>query len=318
MWIGWMLGHRGFFRSPQARPICIGHGSSGSRTSDEDEERARPFGFVYITPFAANKLSLMGSAVAPPSSISRLASGYWGESSKPMAGLVFIAPLLIVYEFGVLVLGPESVRNGADLWLRELLKWIGFGQYFLLPTLTVCILLSWHYTTRRPWRLSSGVLSGMIVECVLLTICLRLLLQLQGTLFEAVVAPNGPLEGRGAVALDVSGTVRAAVGFLGAGVYEELLFRLMLLPAAGWTLRQVGIGRRPSTFLAVLLTSLMFAAAHYIGEYGETLNLADFPFWFGFMFRFLAGVFFSMLFVYRGFGIAAGTHAGYDLLVGLF
>jgi len=233
-----------------------------------------------------------------------------------MASLVFVAPLLVVYELGVLVLGPESVRNGADLWLRELLRWVGFGQYFLLPATTVLVLLSWHYTTRGPWRLSGGIFSGMLAECILLAFCLRLILELQGTLFQAVAGPLDNLDGPSAMAIGSSGTVRETVSFLGAGVYEELLFRLLLLPMVGWTLRRWGMGRRPSVFLAVVVTSLMFAAAHYIGQHGEAL--ADIPFWFGLLFRFLAGVFFSLLFVYRGFGIAAGTHAGYDILVGLF
>ena len=38
--------------------------------------------------------------------------------------------------------------------------------------------------------------------------------------------------------------------------------------------------------------------------------------WFSASFRCLAGIFFATLFVYRGFGIAAGTHALYDVLVG--
>ena len=29
-------------------------------------------------------------------------------------------------------------------------------------------------------------------------------------------------------------------------------------------------------------------------------------------------MFFSVVFIYRGFGIAAGSHAAYDILVGLF
>jgi len=260
----------------------------------------------------------MVSASRGHGAISQAAAGYWAESQRPVASLVFVAPLLAVYELGVLVLGPESVRNGADAWLRELLRWVGFGQYFLLPVLTVCILLSWHYTTRKPWRLSGGLLSGMVVECVLLAFCLRLILQLQATLFGAVVGPVDPSNGQAVMALEVSRTVRDTVGFLGAGVYEELLFRLMLLPAAGWTLRRVGIRRRASIPLAVVVTSLMFAAAHHIGEHGLALKLAELPFWFQFTFRFMAGVFFSMLFVHRGFGIAAGTHAGYDILVGLF
>ena len=106
-------------------------------------------------------------------------------------------------------------------------------------------------------------------------------------------------------------TAGRAVGFLGAGIYEELLFRLILLPLTFWGLRRLGAKPRPSMIAAVLLGSLLFAAAHYVGPYGEVFV----PF--TFMFRFLAGMFFSILFVSRGFGIAAGTHAGYDILVGL-
>ena len=60
---------------------------------------------------------------------------------------------------------------------------------------------------------------------------------------------------------------------------------------------------------AVLLTSTIFSAAHYLGPYGEAFDA------FSFAFRFLAGAFFAVLFVYRGFGIAAGTHALYDIFV---
>jgi membrane protease YdiL (CAAX protease family) len=218
---------------------------------------------------------------------------------------------LIVYEFGVLVLGPQAVRNGADVWLRQLLELIGFGQYFLLPVMTVCILLGWHYTTRGPWRLSGGLFWGMLGECIVLALCLRLILQLQGALLS-----NLPLASA-AVMLDVSDGFRRAIGFLGAGVYEELLFRLILLSSLAWFGRRLGAERRPSTAVAVILSSVTFAVAHYLGPYGEPLAWSEFSFWFSFLFRFLAGVFFSLLFVYRGFGIAAGTHAGYDLLVGI-
>lgn len=281
------------------------------------EEGPRSLGIVYTAPLTAYRLFPMASASDDNQPTLQSTPGYWAESQRPLAGLVFIAPLLVVYEVGVIVLGPESVRNGADVWLRELLKWIGFGQYFLLPLVTVGILLSWHYTTRQPWRLSRGVLWGMIVECVFLAFCLRLVLQLQGALFGALAGSTGPSAEQAVMAISLSGAVRDTVGFLGAGVYEELLFRLMLLPTVAWALRRVGVAPRASLVLAVLSTSLMFAAAHYIGQPAEPLNLADFLFWFSFLFRFLAGVFFCVLFVHRGFGIAAGAHAGYDILVGL-
>jgi membrane protease YdiL (CAAX protease family) len=241
---------------------------------------------------------------------------YWTESRRPLASLVFISPLLAVYEIGILAMGPDAVRNGVDVWLRGLLEWVDFGQYFLLPALTVCILLGWHYTTRQSWRLSGGILSAMAVECVLLAICLRLILQLQGGLFDAVVAvacrPAKP------VPLEISEVVGGMVGYLGAGVYEELFFRLILLSSVVWGMRRLGMARVTTLATAVVSTSLLFAAAHYIGPYGDPVDWLGGSFWFGFLFRFLAGIFFGVLFVHRGFGIAAGTHAAYDILVGLF
>jgi len=246
------------------------------------------------------------------------ASGYWAESRRPLASLVFIAPLLVVYELGVLVLGPQAVRNGADVWLRQLLELMGFGQYFLLPALTVSILLAWHYTTRQPWRVSPGVLSGMTIECIFLAVVLRLILELQGELLETVTAPVGAAAWPAAILLDVSGKIRGLVGFLGAGVYEELLFRLILLSLTAWIVQRLGGTRWRSLAAAIFATSLVFSAAHYIGPYGEPIHLLASSFWFSFLFRLLAGIFFGALFVWRGFGIAAGCHAGYDILVGLF
>jgi membrane protease YdiL (CAAX protease family) len=73
----------------------------------------------------------------------------------------------------------------------------------------------------------------------------------------------------------------------------------------------VGGGRRAQVVGAILVTSVCFAAAHYVGPHGESLR------WFTFTFRMIAGGFFAALFVYRGFGVAAGTHAFYDIFVGV-
>jgi len=238
---------------------------------------------------------------------------YWEQSRRPLASLVFIVPLLVVYEAGVLFFGPERVRNGADAWLRQLLDLMGFGQYFLLPVLTVFILLGWHYVTRQPWRLSRGLIWGMAVECVALSICLRLLLQVLSYVFPHIAA---------VVTADVSGvayTMAAdAAGFLGAGIYEELLFRLILLSLVAWALRRTGLKPAAALTLAVLATCVLFALAHYVPPGGYAFHWGDPTSWFSLAFRLLAGVFFSLLFWYRGFGIAAGAHAGYDILAGLF
>ena len=251
------------------------------------------------------------SPMTPDIFSSRPASGYWVQSRQPLASLLFIAPLLVVYETGVLLLGPEAARNGVDTWLRYLLELMGFGQYFLLPLLTVGILLSWHHTTRQPWRVSGSTLYGMAVESILLAVCLRLIWQVQGAVLRSIAGGIGQLEASPGAIQGVSAITQRLIVYLGAGIYEELLFRLILLSAAVWAVRWLGASNRVSMGSAIVATSLAFAIAHYVGPYGEPLD------WYSFLFRFWAGVFFSLLFLLRGFGIAAGAHAGYDILVGL-
>ena len=234
-------------------------------------------------------------------SLPLLAEGYWVESRHPLASLVFIIPFLVVYEVGVLVLGPGEVRNGADAWLRQWLGWIGFGQYFLLPILTVCVLLAWHYTTRQSWRLSRGLLWGMAGECALLAVCLWIVLQVLRMLWPFDEATR----------MSLTGNVATGVSYLGAGIYEELLFRLILMTSVAWGLKRSGVKPRTSVVAAVVFVSLLFAAAHHVKPHGYPFNGFDF------LFRTVAGIFFSILFIYRGYGIAAGTHAGYNLLIGL-
>jgi membrane protease YdiL (CAAX protease family) len=259
----------------------------------------------------------MAQVPSPPADASSPWADYWVQSRQPLVSLIFIAPLLAVYEVGVVGLGANAIRNGADIWLRGFLELLDFGQYFLLPALVVGILLGWHYTTRQAWRVPRGVLSGMCVECAALAGCLWVVSQAEAWILQAAVATVMSLGHAAAVAPGNSGSLAGFIGFFGAGVYEELLFRLMLLPAMAWGIRHLGAPHRSATVLAVLASSAVFAAAHYVGRYGEPILVRDFAFWYGLIFRFLAGVFFSVLFVVRGFGIAAGTHAGYDILVRL-
>lgn len=244
-------------------------------------------------------------------------TGYWHESARPLAGLIFVAPILIVYELGVLLLDHQAIRNAADVWLRQILDLLGFSQYFLLPILTCGLLLAWHHVTHQPWRPNWGVLYGMLLESLAFGFALVLVAGWQRSLFSAAIPACAADTGGG------GGSLALMVGYLGAGIYEELLFRLMLLSAAVGLLRLSGFSLRWSVVGAVILTSLLFSAAHYqiditfAGHQFTTTYGEEFA-WYSFCFRFIAGVGFSVLFVFRGFGIAAGTHAAYDLFTLVF
>jgi membrane protease YdiL (CAAX protease family) len=235
---------------------------------------------------------------------------YWRESRRPLVSLAFISPLLIVYEGGILLLGPAAMRNGAEVWLRWFLDQLGFGQYFLLPLLTVGLLLGWHHVTRDRWYVPVPVLYGMAGECTSLALCLVAIGYVQGAILGSIVPgfaiADAPLLGNAFTQF-----IGKAVSFFGAGIYEEVLFRLMLLTGLFSVFNLAGVSPRRAVWCAIAVSSLLFSLAHYVGPQGDPLTL------FSFLFRFVAGAFFAVLFVRRGFGIAAGTHALYDIIVGL-
>jgi membrane protease YdiL (CAAX protease family) len=251
----------------------------------------------------------MGAVVSAREPVAE-AEGYWLQSRQPLASLMFVVPLLLVYEIGVVVLGPYAVRNGADAWLRLFLDSLGFGQYFLLPLLTLGILLACHYTTRQPWHVHGSVFYGMAAESVLGAVALRSLLHLQAELMQVTTEPGMQAQPALSGMQWLFEIVRTRVGYVGAGIYEELLFRLILLSLLILVLRAVGLPAWIGTLIAVLASSLLFSAAHYVGGREPLV-------WFTFLFRFVAGVFFALLFLYRGFGITAAAHAGYNILVGI-
>jgi membrane protease YdiL (CAAX protease family) len=102
-----------------------------------------------------------------------------------------------------------------------------------------------------------------------------------------------------------------AVGFLGAGIYEEVLFRLVLFSALLWLLRSADVPGLLAFLLAAVTGAAVFSYAHHLGPFGEPYN------GYVFLFRTLAGLYFTLIFQTRGFGIAVGAHALYDVLVGI-
>jgi hypothetical protein len=246
-----------------------------------------------------------------PVSVDAFRGDYWQQSRRPLVSLAFVAPLLLLYEAGILWLGPQAMRNGADVWLRQLLDLLGFSQYFLLPLLTVGLLAGWHHVTRDPWRVSPKVLYAKFTECLLLAVTLVIIARVQADVQSLMTHQPPPAVLHASLGTGIASFCRRFVSFMGAGIYEELLFRLMLLPAVAALLRWLGCKPIWSLAGAAVLTGLIFAGAHHIGTLGEPFQ------WYAFAFRSIAGIFFGALFLSRGFGIAAGTHAAYDMLVGL-
>jgi Type II CAAX prenyl endopeptidase Rce1-like len=232
---------------------------------------------------------------------------YFSATRHPWASLLFLAPLLAAYEGGVLWLGGDQaarLRNGADAWMRWGLDVFGAGHVLAAPLIVLLVLLAWTW-----WRWADRPDDPVTLFF--------------GTAFESCFfafllwqfSRNfGPIVDRLGITLQI--TVQAPplthiLTFIGAGIYEEVLFRLGLFAGLYGLLRVVRLPKVAAVMLAAAAAAAAFAAAHHIGPYGEPVR-ADY-----FLFRALAGLYFTLLFVLRGFGIAAGAHAGYDVLVGV-
>jgi len=233
-------------------------------------------------------------------------SRYWRAARAPRYSVTFALPLLVAYEALALGLSHDSitgVRNGADVLLKSVFVLLGgrdgliaFGA-LLLGTGGVLVWRDRRRSGPVEWR----VFLLMAIESVLYALVFGLVVgTLTGLLLRLAVGSNG------------LGFATQLMISLGAGIYEELLFRVLLVGALGWTGRRLfGWGAGAAGTFATLLGALIFSAFHYVGPYGDHLELASFTF------RAIAGVMFSGLYVLRGFGITAWTHALYDVFLAL-
>jgi hypothetical protein len=236
----------------------------------------------------------------------RVRGGYLAATRHPWPCLLFLLPLLAAYEVGVLWLGgtrPEALRNGADTWLRWGLERFGLPQFYCAPALIVVVFLGWSLLRAYdcPARLRF-VWMGMAVESVVFAVGLwALSRQLQPLLDELGIRLNTGPHGK---------DLRQIVTFVGAGIYEEVLFRLLLFFGLGCLFRLLGFPVLLSGLFCTVASAFLFSAAHHLGPYGEAFDR------YVFLFRALAGFYFALLYQFRGFAIAVGGHACYDVLVG--
>jgi hypothetical protein len=178
-------------------------------------------------------------------------------------------------------------------------SWLGW----LPPIVLLLFFMVWayHRWEDRPDDLT-GALSGMMLESVGFALGLwglsRALLPLMDHLGIALAAGNTEDAG-----------LRRVVRYLGSGIYEEAIFRLALFSAMAGILARFEMKEGLASTLAAVGSATLFSAAHHLGSAGEEYRN------YVFLFRLLAGLYFAFLFRYRGFGVAVGSHACYNVMV---
>lgn len=231
-------------------------------------------------------------------------------------------PLLIAYELLIAFANRgqlQQVRVGAEVWVKQLVALTGATGVPVLAivviTLGVVILL-----TERKKRLPiiPKYFGVMLLESLLYAVVLAFLVaSAVGMLFAMIPGPQQ--------AGEMSVLTQLALS-LGAGLYEELVFRVLLVGGLFWMLKRLMV-KRPAGVsdglpaergksrlvgayvLAAVIGAILFSAVHYTGALGDSFTLSSFTF------RFLFGLALNAVFLLRGFGIAAWAHALYDVLV---
>ena len=219
-------------------------------------------------------------------------SEYFFKSKSLFYSLLVTLPLFIIYEIGIFFLFQADIafsKNGADVLIEEFIKMLGLNGYYAASSIFIIVLFFVLFSQRKNFKtfdISIKYISIMIIESLLYAGFLLLVLQniylIQGL---------------------TTNVINNIILSIGAGLYEELIFRFLLLFILTKSFSFIFKTNESSS----LILSIIFSSFHYIGI--ESFTPLSFTL------RFIAGVYLSLIYINRGFGIVALTHAFYDLFV---
>ena len=207
-------------------------------------------------------------------------------------------PLWILYEAMRLSLAPAD-RNGAELLLLRELQRFGDRAHWALSMLFLALLLFAARSLERrqvPWLRVAAVIA------------------LEGTVYALMLGPSATALASSAARVLAIGSPDDAlignlIGSLGAGIFEELLFRLGLMSVLAWlgarAIAAWALPRWLAGIFAVVVSALVFSWFHHLcGEPWDARR---------FLFRSMAGLLLGMLMWGRGYGVCVYTHSIYNL-----
>ena len=226
---------------------------------------------------------------------------YFLQTRSSFYSFLFTIPLFFIYEVGILFLSKDDilvVRNGADFLMRSILESFGiFGLYGLGAIFLIGFIITYIYffNDKSNKSIRADYLFIMIFESV----CWALILYFLLSKFMLVLMnPIGKT---------ITQQVTLAVG---AGIYEEFLFRVMLISGLTGIIGFVFLwSEKVRNAAALIIAAGIFSAFHFVGDYGDFFSMELF------LLRFFAGIILGILYIARGFGITAYAHSIYDLIV---
>jgi hypothetical protein len=226
---------------------------------------------------------------------------YRHQTLRPLNSLLFILPLLLFFHVAAAFYGTDLLA------LRDVAKVLRFfgATVAYLPALAILVVLFVQHLARRDrFHVHGATLAGMLVESIAWTLPLVALVHVMGRLTAGALA---------AARHAPQPLLQQLVVAVGAALYEEFIFRLVLIGLLLLLFVDVfDLHRQAATVFVVVFSAVCFSLYHFSRQHftGEL----PFP-WHPFAFRGLAGVYLGGLLLLRGFGITVGAHAVYNVYV---
>jgi membrane protease YdiL (CAAX protease family) len=230
---------------------------------------------------------------------------YFSDTKNLLYSFLISLPLFLAYELLILISQPDAsqmVRISVDSWFKSIFSLFGVNTVSITLLIVALLGLFILYKEREQLkRLRFKFFPIMLAESTIYAIITTLI----ATFFISsifAISANEPIS-------SLSGLQKFALS-LGAGLYEELFFRVILVSAFILIFQKVFNNKNwAAVTAAITLSALLFSLVHYVGSMGDPFTLSSFSY------RFIFGLLLNGIYVWRGFGIAAWTHALYDLMV---
>lgn len=224
---------------------------------------------------------------------------YQEQSRDLTNSLILTAPLLVLYEAGLLLLDFSGL-NGVDLFTVLVLRHAGLRGLILLNLGILAAIAIASHVREKERAFDPSIAPFVVVESTVYALVLGF--AIVSVMRHLPFNPAAQAGGRG------YGVLHAIVASLGAGVNEELFFRLGLFNVIAFVAARGRPERTPfAVAVGVLLSSVAFSLAHYGGA--EAFQV------YSFVYRIFAGMLFCAIYLGRGLAVAVYTHAIYDIIV---
>ena len=188
-------------------------------------------------------------------------NSYWRSTRSPLYSFLFTIPLFLIYEIGIFLTSSDDMfvlRNGADALMRQILATFGIAGLYWVGAIFFIGFIITFILQRKYWeetQIHSDYFLLMMMESVAWSVLIYFLMS---NVYLLLMNPTGSM------------LVQQVTLAVGAGIYEEFLFRVLLIAGISVILGFIfQWSDKSRNWAAMVIAAGIFSSFHFIGEYGD-------------------------------------------------